>query len=150
MIPAQALVTRVNVPVVRRVRGEVSTHCDIAAAALREAGFAEHSPECEFLVRYVELKSCNPEHVRRWLASLEHVQLVQVRDVFETAALDCAGHPDALSAQPFRASADQVKLVPQFWSDGSPFVNFRKPRLNTVDAIDDALGGLFVPVLREQ
>ena len=150
MMLAQSIAPRSNPPLARRAKGEVLTHCNVAAIALRRAGSADDSPECEFLVRYVELKSCHPESVRAWLESLAHEQLLHVREVFEAAATDCAGHVNELSAQPFRASSDQVKLVPQYWSDGSPFVNFRKPRLNTRDAIDDALGGLFVPALRQR
>jgi hypothetical protein len=149
MMTAQAVVARSCAPVTFRT-SEALSHRTLVEVALRKTGSAEHAPECEFLVRYAELKSCEPGLVRRWLEALEQDQLLQVRDVFETAATDCGGDVHELSMQPFRASANQLKLVPQFWSDGSPFVNFRKPRLNTVDAIDDALGGLFVPVLRQQ
>ena len=150
MMTAQSAVARTCAPVPRRMRTAAPTLRDVAVTSLRGAGAQEDSPECEFLVRYAELKSREAEDLQCWLESLEHEQLLHVRDVFNTAASDCAGHVNELSAQPFRASADQLKLVPQFWSDGSPFVHFRKPRLNTMDAIDDALGGLFVPVLRRR
>jgi hypothetical protein len=135
-------------PVLPRAKTAPATHMDIAALALRKAGCSDDSQQPQFLVRYAELKHCAPAQLEQWLTSLTQTSMRIVRYVLETVVADCRGDIDALTARPFKAADDQMKLVPQFVSDGSPLVNFRMARLNTVDAIDDALGAEFIPTLR--
>lgn len=148
MTNARAAVRCGNGRVSRRIKHAPLTHRDVGASALCKTGCAEDSLPSQFLTRYGELKSCEPEQMHQWLEALTLEQLLQVRDVFETASIDCSGDVNSLTSQPFEAAATQMKLVPEFWSDGSPLASFRRPRLNTLNAIDDALGALFVPALR--
>jgi hypothetical protein len=120
----------------------------VAALALRKAGCSDDSQQPQFLVRYAQLKRRSPEQLHQWLETLTREQMLIVRYVLETAVIDCRGDVEALTARPFKAADDQMKLVPQFFSDGTPLVNFRLARLNTVDAIDDALGAEFIAALR--
>ena len=135
-------------PVLLRARVAPATHMDVAALALRKAGCSDDSQQPQFLVRYAELKRCAPAQLQQWLTSLTHENMLIVRYVLETVVTDCRGDIGALTARPFKAADDQMKLVPQFFSDGTPLVNFRLARLNTVDAIDDALGAEFIPAFR--
>lgn len=115
---------------------------------LRKAKCPDSLESTQFLVRYAELKGGTSGQVRQWLDSLTHEQKLVVRDVLESVVVDCQSDPEMLTAMPFKAADGQLKLVPQFFSDGAPFVHFRLPRLNTIDAIDDALGAEFIPVFR--
>lgn len=135
-------------PVAPRARAAQPTHMTVAALALRKAGCSDDSQQPQFLVRYAELKRCAPEQLRGWLDALTREQMLIVRYVLESVVIDCRGDVDALTARPFKAADDQMKRVPQFFSDGMPLVSFRVARLNTVDALDDALGAEFVPALR--
>lgn len=117
---------------------------------LRTAGYAEDSQAAHFLVRYGELKGGTRRQLEQWLDGLTDEQRLIVRDVLDSAVVDCRCDTDLLTAMPFKAADGQLKLVPQFFGDGAPLVNFRLPRLNTVDAIDDALGAAFVPPFRSR
>ena len=135
-------------PVLPRAKTASTTHMDVAAVALRKAGCSDDSQQPQFLVRYAELKRCAPARLQEWLTSLTHEKMLIVRYVLETAVADCRGDIEGLTERPFKAADDQMKRVPQFFGNGAPLVSFRLPRLNTVDAIDDALGAEFIPVLR--
>ena len=126
---------------------DLPTHLDVEVRAPRSVGGPNDSQQPLFLVRYAALKRVTPERLDAWLEQLTDVELVILRYVFETVVFDCDGEPSRLTAEPFMATAEQLKLVPQFFGDGSPLGHFRLPKLNTVDAIDDALGAQFLPAL---
>jgi hypothetical protein len=130
-----------------RAKESASTHLEIAARSLRRVGFSDDALQPQFLARYAELKRITAERLREWLEQRTPEELFLLRCVFEEVFVDCAGELSALTAEEFVAAGDQLKLVPQFFGDGSPFGHFRLPKLNTVDAIDDALGADFVPAL---
>lgn len=118
--------------------------------APRKAACPDESLATRFLARYTELKGGAPRQLQQWLDSLTDEQRLIVREVLESAVVDCRCDADLLTAMPFKAADGQLKLVPQIFGDGAPLVSFRLPRLNTVDAIDDALGAAFVPAFRCQ
>jgi hypothetical protein len=132
----------------RRAKTVPLTCMDVTAFALRKAGCSDDSQQPQFLARYAQLKAIAPEVLQAWLDGLTPEQMLALRYVLEAAVSDCGGDPAALTIRPYLATADQLKLVQQYASDGTPICRFRLPRLNTTDALDDALSCANVPPLR--
>jgi hypothetical protein len=147
MMCADFGVVDTRLPAQRRLKAMGLTCADIASRALRDAGCAQDSLQPQFLTRYAELKRVSVDGLQQWLDRFTPEQMPALRHLLESVVIDCDSDPDALTTQPFIAAERQLKLVQQFGSDGSPLWKHRLPRLNTVDAIDDALSAENLPLL---